>query len=128
MSDNKMETLLDMISRIDERVKLIQEKQNDLEDRFDEAMAVRQEKLQKLAVLEAKVADEEALRENIHNCQGNCKASFYQMDKRVSSLETDSGRSEDRWNKIFGFIIQLVWVLLAAWLLLKLNLQAPAVP
>lgn len=135
MPEDKMDALLDMISRIDERVKLIQEKQHELDKRFEESLAMRQEGLQRLAVVEFKANQSKDLSDDIQNlasehsqCQLQCRSDIFSIDKRLSTLEADSGRTQDRWNKIFTFIIQLVWVLLAAWLLLKLNLQAPAVP
>ena len=50
------------------------------------------------------------------------------IEKRLSKIEQEAGSFNDRWNSIAGFIIQLVWVILAAYVLTKLNLQSPAIP
>jgi chromosome segregation ATPase len=121
-TSENIQKLFDLSTRIDERVKSIQNKQHDLEERLDNVIARHSEVMQKIAVLESKNGD--ALEEEIDKC----REKFAELDKRLVIVEGVSGRSQDRWNKIGQFIIQLVWVLLAAWLLLKLNLQAPAVP
>jgi len=126
-SDN-VSKLFDLATRIDERVKLIQAKQEDLEERWDAAMKIREEVQQKLAILESKQGGDDQLHVNVEICQRNCQKSLFDLDKRVTTVEAASGRYQDRWNKVTTFVIQLIWVLLAAWLLLKLNLQAPAVP
>jgi len=114
--------LFDLSTRIDERVKAIQTKQHDLDVRLEGVIKSHQEMMQKIAVLESK--DDDHLEDQVDQC----KKDLFSLDKRLTAVEADSGRTQDRWNKIFTFVIQLVWVLLAAWLLLKLNLQAPAVP
>jgi len=120
-SDN-IAKLFDLSTRIDERVKAIQSKQHDFDTRLDSVIKAHQEVMQKIAVLESKNGD------HLVDQLDECKKDLFSLDKRITAVEADSGRTQDRWNKIFTFVIQLVWVLLAAWLLLKLNLQAPAVP
>lgn len=121
-TSENIQKLFELSTRIDERVKSIQIKQHDLEERLDNVITAHQEVMQKIAVLESKNGG--ALEKEIEKCRDK----FTEIDKRLVIVEGASGRSQDRWNKIGTFIIQLVWVLLAAWLLLKLNLQAPAVP
>ena len=121
-TSENIQKLFDLSTRIDERVKSIQNKQHDLEERLDNVIAAHQEAMQKIAVLESKNGD--ALEHEIDAC----KEKFADLDKRLTIIEGFSGRSQDRWNKVFTFVIQLVWVLLASWLLLKLNLQTPSVP
>ena len=65
---------------------------------------------------------------NIGTQLGQIDKSFDELDKRVVLLEDSTNRTQDRWKAVLTFVIQLVWVLLASWLLVKLNLQAPAVP
>ena len=46
----------------------------------------------------------------------------------IDKLKDKSNGSEDRWKQIVNFIVQLAWVILAAYMLTKFGLQAPAVP
>jgi predicted nuclease with TOPRIM domain len=121
-TSENIQKLFELSTRIDERVKAIQGKQHDLEERLDSVVGNHTEIMQKIAVLESK--NGEALEDDIDEC----RKELVTLDKRVAVVEDHSGNSRDRWNKVFTFVIQLVWVLLAAWLLVKLNLQAPAVP
>lgn len=111
-------------SRLDERIKILQQQQRELEERFEEALHEHSEILQKTAVLESK-----ASRCLMETKGGQCLADdIADLDKRISAIERESGRSKDRWNQILSFVVQLAWVVLAAWVLTKLNLQPPAVP
>ena len=111
------------ITRLDERIKNIQQKQHDLEERIDAILAQHAEILQRIAVLDTKSArcvmeskGSQCLLDNINN-----------LDKRLSAFEMATGQSKYRWNQFLTFVIQLAWVILAAWVLTKLNLQLPIV-
>jgi predicted nuclease with TOPRIM domain len=121
-TSENIQKLFELSTRIDERVKEIQNKQAGFHDRLEKVISGHQEMLQKVAVLESK--DGSALIEDVDEC----KKEMASLDKRITVVEGSTDQSKDRWNRIFTFVIQLVWVLLAAWLLVKLNLQAPAVP
>ena len=121
-TSENIQKLFELSTRIDERVKEIQNKQAGFHERLEKVISGHQNVLQKVAVLESK--DGAALIEDIDEC----KKELVTLDKRIAVVEGSTDQSKDRWNRIFTFVIQLVWVLLAAWLLVKLNLQAPAVP
>jgi hypothetical protein len=122
-SDN-IQKLFDLSTRIDERVKSIQSQYENMDRRIEEMSRRHFDILQKLALLEQKQIGDAELPELI----GDCEEAIRSLDGRLNMLEGAKGRSEDRWNKIGSFVIQLIWVILAAYLLTKLNLQAPAVP
>lgn len=121
-TSENIQKLFELSTRIDERVKEIQNKQAGFHERLEKVISGHQEMLQKVAVLESK--DGAALIEDVDEC----KKEMTSLDKRITVVEGSTNQSKDRWNRIFTFVIQLIWVLLAAWLLVKLNLQAPAVP
>lgn len=121
-TSENIQKLFELSTRIDERVKEIQNKQAGFHERLEKVISGHQEMLQKVAVLESK--DGAALIEDVDEC----KKEITSLDKRLAVVEGSTNRNKDRWNRIFTFVIQLVWVLLAAWLLVSLNLQAPAVP
>jgi hypothetical protein len=122
-SDN-IQKLFDLSTRIDERVKSIQFQYENMDRRIEEIARRHFDILQKLAVLEQKQLGDAELPDLISECEDAIRA----IDGRLAMLENAKGRSDDRWNRIGSFVIQLIWVILAAWLLTKLNLQAPAVP
>lgn len=106
-------------SRLDERIKIIQQQQSDLEERIEETLHEHNEILQKTAVIEARL--------EIKN--GKRIAEYIlDLDQRINAIELASCRNKDRWNQMMNFIVQLAWVVLAAWVLTKLNLQPPSLP
>lgn len=121
-ASENIQKLFDLSTRIDERVKAIQANQATLENRIRELVDSHNLSMQKIAVLESK--DSCALDSKISECEKELST----IEKRLMSVESSAGQNQDRWNKIMSFVIQLVWVVLAAWTLTKLHLQAPAVP
>ena len=47
------------------------------------------------------------------------------MDKRLTSAEYIASGFESRWKTFVGYIVQLIWIIIACWILLKLNLTSP---
>ena len=121
-SSENIQKLFDLSTRIDERVKAIQSNQFNLENRIESLVSSNHASMQKIAVLESR--DIKYLDIKISECEKQASV----LDRRLMTVESATGQNQDRWNRIMSFVIQLVWVILAAWLLLKLNLQAPAVP
>lgn len=120
-SDN-IQKLFDLSTRIDERVKAIQNKQEQLDRRIDTVIEQHVEVLKKIAVLESKGG------EGYGDSIDDVKDELHELDKRLVKVEGSAVNSGERWKSITSFIVQLVWVILAAYLLTKMNLQAPAVP
>jgi Mg2+ and Co2+ transporter CorA len=127
-TSENIQKLFDLSTRIDERVKAIRDKQDDLDERLTDIAKVHQEVMQKIAVLESKDGGAGMLSARLDECQKEVKLELVQIDKRLSLVEGSTNTSQDRWNKIFTFAIQIIWVILAAYLLMKLGIQAPAVP
>lgn len=120
-SDN-IQRLFDLTTRIDERVKSIQAKQSDMDGRLSSVMSNHHELVQRLAVAESK------LNTPIHEEVDALRRAFIEIEKRLISLEQTSTGHEKRWNGVFQFVVQLVWITLAAYVLYKLNLNPPPVP
>lgn len=49
----------------------------------------------------------------------------HKLEVRVQALEIAQGGNERKWNAIINFGFQLIWVVMAAYILYKLGLQAP---
>lgn len=117
-SDN-IQKLFDLSTRIDERVKALQDKEAGFNQNIEEVKQHHEEAMRKIAVLES-LNTEEKFSEAQHE--------LVELDKRLALTENNNNKSQDRWNKILTFIIQLVWVILASYLLMKFNLTSPQVP
>lgn len=50
---------------------------------------------------------------------------FIEIDKRLRIFEFNHDNRKEKWNLAINFIIQLIWVAMAAFLLSKLGLQPP---
>lgn len=112
-----IQKLFDFMSRVDERLKLVNNNQEQFLRKIENSSDKQIELFRKLAVLESHQSDVSKINESIRD-----------MEKRLSKIEIDHGNHSERWKTVANFIIQLIWVILAAYLLTKLNLQSPAVP
>ena len=127
-TSENIQKLFDLSTRIDERVKAIRDKQDDLDDRLSEIIKTHHEVMQKIAVLESKDGGIGAVSVKLDEVQREVKSELIEIDKRLALVESKTNTNQDRWNKIFTFAIQIIWVILAAYLLMKLGIQAPDVP
>lgn len=107
----------DLACRIDERLKLVDNNQESLNKKFENHTEKQIELIKKIAIIELHHADLLKLSQEINT-----------LEKRLSKIEIEHGNHSERWKTVAAFIIQLIWVILAAYLLTKLNLQSPAVP
>lgn len=121
-TSENIQKLFDLSTRIDERLKAFQAKQEGVDAKVEETAKIVGQIQQEIAVLKSK--DTTMLITKLQLIE----QQQLTMDKEMSSLKSTSGQNQDRWNKIIAFGVQLIWVLLAAWLLWKFNLQPPAVP
>jgi len=121
-TSDSVQKLFDLITRVDERVKSIQDNQVELNFQIKEIVVDYQELLERIINLEAKngrLIQDEVVKYT---------DKVGEIEKRIITLEQTSRSHESRWNSIFGLFVQLIWVVLAAWVLFKLNLNAPSIP
>lgn len=123
-ASENIQKLFDLSIRIDERVKLIQTRQEQIDKRIDDVLENHVEMMKKIAVLESKGGDSVVHVGKIKEIE----VQITSIDKRLATIESDQGRHTDRWNRIGSFLVQLVWVVLAAYVLTKLKLQPPSIP
>ena len=65
--------------------------------------------------------------ENITDSVEDMEDNIENLDKRLTALEGSASRSEVRWQAITQFIVQLVWIVIAAYTLWKLGLNPPSI-
>jgi len=123
--------LFDLSTRIDERVKTLQNRETDLK----ESMASTKKDIEainlKLVLIQDKYEDDD-INKQLQQCQmalveidKKLNNTLVDFDRRIATVESSQQGSENRWDKIITFAIQLVWVIIAAWVLATLGLQSP---
>ena len=114
---DSFKSLYDLAVRIDERVKNLIARSDSYDDKFSEILNTQKDVEGRMRVLESKAEDINDLADQ-----------FKITSTRVQSLEISNNGKDDRWKVIVNFCVQLSLILVAAYLLYKLGLQAPAVP
>lgn len=116
--------LIDIVTRLDERIKNIQSDQNRLDKKIDDNARKIDGNANKINEYSQKIS----VIDNNMDVIKEIDEKLNDHNKRLLKIEEDQGRNSDRWRTIGGFLIQLIWVILAAYLLTKLNLQSPTIP
>lgn len=125
-ASENIQKLFDLSTRIDERVKLIQEKQNELDNKINEVISDHNILMQKFAVLESQNLTPVII--SLENKINEQSKESNLIDRRLIDVEHATTTNQDRWSKFSSFVIQLIWIVIAAWVLLKLNLNNIPVP
>ena len=142
-----IKNLFELSTRIDERVQAIMKKQDETDKKIESMNESISKMSTRLSVVEAKSPelykkDIGTLFDRVHdtnlhleNLQNKCDTNIpiiQASDERshqnladIQQLQGQTQQNEGRWKSAFGFIIQIVWVILAAYLLFKLGIQAP---
>ena len=107
----------DLACRMDERIKLVENTEEQLNKKLENQIEKQIELIKKIAIIESHQTDILKLHQEIAS-----------LDRRLAKIEIDHGNHSERWKAVGSFIIQLIWVILAAYLLTKLNLQSPGIP
>jgi Na+/phosphate symporter len=55
----------------------------------------------------------------------NIKEELHKIDVRLKTLEIAQSGHEQNWKSIINFAVQVIWVVMAAYILMKLGLQPP---
>lgn len=119
---DSVNSLFELTLRVDERVRLMMDKLESMDETIDNQIDLFNELNSRVKVIESRdgisiLNDIRRLGEELHK-----------LELRTQSVEGSSSDQEGRWKTIIGFAIQLIWVILAAFLLYKLGISAPAVP
>lgn len=127
--NNSLHSVYELSTRMDERVN----SHSTVMNKHENIIISLSEKLgdvnTRLALLEDKTSksiarDIESLEQQVASLSN----SIGQLSGRMSHIQTISDKSESRWDGILRFIVQLLWVVAASYLLYKLNLNPPATP
>ena len=118
-----IKSIFELTTRIDERMQLMTKKQ----EAIDAALKSQGELISNLSsriiILENSINSKDIEQDVDKN-----RDKIHALEVKVNSLQISNEGTEGRWKTIVNFSLQIIWVLLAAYLLYKLGLQAPAVP
>lgn len=87
----------------------IKDKMRSISESFAEIKEVTKEIEKRVRKLEAEDID-------------RLKASIYKLESEVSHFKTANDDYKNRWNMALNFIVQLIWVIMASYVLAKLGL------
>lgn len=114
-------SLYDLEVRTDERVKNLIIRCDATDEKHSETLQIQKDIEGRVRVLESKTEEFGSVAEQV-------KINTASLADRVKTVELSKNNSDDRWKTIVNFCVQLSLILVAAYLLYKLGLQAPAVP
>jgi hypothetical protein len=107
--------LHDLTTRVDERVKHLIEKQSDMEQKMNRIDGLSE----RMAVLESK----SGAVDHMASALANVEQTNLNDDKRLTALESSNVTLQGRWSKISSFTLQLVWAIVACYVIYKLGLS-----
>jgi uncharacterized phage infection (PIP) family protein YhgE len=115
-----IQKLFDFSSRVDERLKSLQSFKEDFENHKKENAPLLTDIDKEISILK----EETKKFDTILNKLSEIEVNISKLDQRVVKNETSIQGSQNRTEKVASFFIQIVWVVLAAWLLSSLGLES----
>ncbi len=117
-TDN-IQKLFDITTRIDEKVKSAIEYSVNLEI-----------KMQKFAEVIALLKEANAILDfqHIPSKLENIELTIVQMQNKISHIEKTSEGFKSKWDTAVKFLVQIIWLVVGAWILFKLGLGPPNLP
>lgn len=104
-NDENSESLREIVGKSQERIRSLLKKIKEIEEKHTELDT-------SLKIIQNKNIDK--LQEDIHI-----------LDKRIQAVEIAQGGHNENRRQIINFVLQLIWVVMSAYILLKLGLPTP---
>lgn len=142
-----IKSIFDLTSRIDERVKMLVERQNDADIRYDKVLELLQQLVNRVTILESKdisnvkidvneINKRVAIMESFeakHNVEDigakqdieDIKQKIHTLDLRVEAINMRTVTQEGRWAKLFDLVFKLTIMLIGGYLLFRFGWQSP---
>ena len=124
-----IKAVFDLTARVDERVKMLVEKQSQIDSKIEGLSLHHTDLVAKVSVLESR--NEKEFKDQIDRFETSVKEAedtLKELDQRLYHVEKSSHTSENRWKNVYLFVRDTAWVLLVCYLLYKLNLNLPPIP
>ena len=99
-----IKSVFDLTSRIDERVKMIHEKQQEMDKKFSRLIDSQGTLNSRVSVLESTTETEEVqnLEKTVHN-----------MEIMLKEVELKSAGNTGKWDIVAGFCLKILWAIVA---------------
>lgn len=107
-----IKSVYDLTARIDERVKTIQKKQDEQDEKLDSFLKMQSELESRLRVLES-------------NNTTELTTDMKDHEARLRLVEHSSERNENKWVKIAENGVQIIIMIIVAYLLFKMGISGP---
>lgn len=124
--NNSIKSIVELTTRIDERVQLMMKKQEFLENKIEDHIDYLNELKTDFKLLDSKSG--KTLQEEVVRISEDMSS----IDNRLKALEKDSENKNNNIKEVsktvLNFIVQIIWVIVASYLLYKLNIQSPSLP
>lgn len=123
-----IKTIVDMTSRIDERVKILMQQQNDNNEKIEKVMDRVSDLMSRLAILESRNGTDARIK--IDEVEKQFKEKIDELSKynsslnvKIAALEIHAGSNNSRWQFIADATFKVFIMVAAAFLALKLGLK-----
>lgn len=124
--NNSIKSIIELTTRIDERVQLVMRKQDGLEEKLENHIEFLNELKIDLKLLDSKSG--RTLQEEV----SRISKEINEIKNKLDNVEKDSNNVNNNWKSVakgtLTFVVQIIWVVIAAYILYKLGIQSPAVP
>lgn len=123
--DDKLEEsvklIFDLTSRIDERVKMLVEKQGESDEKIEKIMDLQQSTIQRVAILEISQDTQNEMQKEIDDIDNKLQI----IELKCEKLQMRSTQQDTTMNRIFEWVLKILFMVVGGLILFKLGLQAP---
>lgn len=124
-----IKSLFDLSVRVEERVKMMLEKQTQMDARIESLSKTQADAATKVSILETRNGEElkeeiVKVEESIHEIEKELR----NIELRLHSVEGASDDSKQKWASFYSFIREVAFVIIVCYLLYRLELQGPELP
>lgn len=130
--------ILDITSRVDERMEIIQKGQNDINQRLDGLVATISNDTSRISVLESKNGNRtHQVEEDVHDIDLRLtkievnqipNESIHQLEIKVAAILQSSSGWTTQVRFYINLVVQGLWVVIVSYLLYRLGISSPPGP
>lgn len=115
-------SIYELTARVDERVKLVSERQANLDNKLESIVASHNQIVTRVVTLETR--DYVELQKEVDKLTDLIQA----QESRLAILEDNKKGMDWKLGQVADFVIKLVWVVVACYVVYKLGLSTPPIP
>lgn len=116
-----MGSLQETTLRVDERVKILLERQSKSDMNINEIRNTMNSLVNRVSILESR--NETELKSTVEKS----REKIHELEKQIQALVLKESGHENRWKVIFDFASKIIWIVTAAYVLYKLGFNPPPI-